>query len=466
MYKNCWAKIISVLLVLTAFVPFVCGQEDDELPPLPTGPLILTTVRPEMLKADYWINKLPEPNKVLKTPAEMKEFNEEINAIVPEQRDIFSMELRRSGSGIKTAIQEEYETLSKRKLFDKNDKVVPQALFTEEIQPNINLEAIPDSIKVKWGVAARQTHVRALPTAKKMIEGLGDVEFDQLQYSQIKLWTPVAVYHQSKDGLWVYIQAPYVRGWARSKDIAIFNSRDEIKKLLKDGPFLVVLGESVPICLTASCEPGSPDAKTYYRASMGTILPRVGKEKNNYIIYIPLRSSSGKVILKKAYVSTKSDVATQFPAYTQANIIRQAFKLLGARYGWGGMYNGRDCSGFLHDVFLSMGVNMPRDSKWQGIIGTQLGQFEYRENLREKLITINHAAPGITLFRMPKHMMIYLGEENGNYYIIHSTWAERISMTSDEKNRINQVVVSDVDLNGKSYLGGLIDRFISINEVD
>ena len=39
-------------------------------------------------------------------------------------------------------------------------------------------------------------------------------------------------------------------------------------------------------------------------------------------------------------------------------------------------------------------------------------------------------------------------------------------MTSDEKKRINQVVVSDTSLNGNSYLGSLFDRTISINELD
>ncbi len=67
---------------------------------------------------------------------------------------------------------------------------------------------------------------------------------------------------------------------------------------------------------------------------------------------------------------------------------------------------------------------------------------------------------------MPKHQMLYLGEENGQFYVIHCTWAERISMTSDDKRRINQVVVSDLELNGKSYIGSLFERIISISEIN
>jgi hypothetical protein len=83
-----------------------------------------------------------------------------------------------------------------------------------------------------------------------------------------------------------------------------------------------------------------------------------------------------------------------------------------------------------------------------------------------KMAAIRAGTPGVTLMRMPLHQMIYLGEVNGRFYAIHSTWAERISMTSDEKKRINQVVVSDLTLNGGSYLGSLFDRIISVSEVN
>ena len=47
---------------------------------------------------------------------------------------------------------------------------------------------------------------------------------------------------------------------------------------------------------------------------------------------------------------------------SRANLLRQAFKLLGERYGWGHDYAGRDCSGFLSDVFATFGVRMPRNT--------------------------------------------------------------------------------------------------------
>ena len=199
---------------------------------------------------------------------------------------------------------------------------------------------------------------------------------------------------------------------------------------------------------------------------MGTLLPLVRKNPDAYVVEMPIRSADSVARLKNYYVRRGNDVHEGFPAFTQRNIIRQAFKLLGARYGWGGMYNGRDCSGFTHDVFLSMGVDLPRDSAQQALSGTQLGHYKPFENTEEKIAALREATPGITLLKMPLHMMLYLGEIDGRFYVIHSTWAERVSMTSDEKNRINQVIVSDLSLNGNSYLGSLFDRTISINELD
>ncbi|MBI3999198.1 MAG: SH3 domain-containing protein [Candidatus Omnitrophica bacterium] len=430
------------------------------MPALPKAPLFLTNTTPEQLTAEYWINRLPEPDRPLKTPEQLKFFNQEIRTMIRERVDIFQPGVLPSGTQIRNQIKMEYETVSGRKLFDIGDEYVPKKFFEVTIKPLINWEAAPDKLASKWGVATRATSVRALPTGVKMLEEMGDIEFDQLQFTLIKLWTPVAILHTSRDGRWYYVQAPYVRGWVKSKYIALFPTRKALQEKVQSDQFLVVTGESISVCSDPACQ------GEFQRPSMGTVLPLVRQNENGYVIEMPIRSANGSVLLKNYYIHRDSDVHIGFPSFTQRNIIRQAFKLLGARYGWGGMYNGRDCSGFTHDVFLSMGVDLPRDSDQQAFSGTQLGHFEPGEGTEAKESILGSATPGITLLKMPMHMMLYLGEVDGRFFIIHSTWAERVSMTSDEKNRINQVVVSDMSLNGHSYLGSLFDRTIAINELN
>ncbi len=439
-----------------------CGQSCgvDDVPPMPASPLFLTSTRSEHLSADYWINRLSNPDEVIKTPNEMEEFNQHIRAIVRDQRDVFSIESTKSGAPIKSQIELEYGAVKNRLLFDVNGDRIPQSLFQETIRPLIQTQKIPSQIKVRWGAAVRATSVRSLPIGKVMLEEIGDVEFDQLQFTLLKLWTPVAIYHTSSDGRWYYVQATYSRGWVKAKDIAVFSSREKLRSFIKSGDILVVTGESTPIYDAADF------SAVIQRPSMGTVLPLSRETSNAYVVWMPVRGGDGGAILEEAYVSVQSDASVGFLPYTQRNVIRQAFKLLGARYGWGGTYGGRDCSGFTHDVFLTVGIDMPRSSQGQGFIGIQYSQFEPFEYAEAKTQFLQEALPGVTLLRMPHHQMLYLGEENGKFYVIHSTWAERISYTSDEKIRINQVVVSDLSLNGNSRIGSLFDRIISMNELD
>lgn len=454
----------SVLFLGIFIFIFSAVNAAEELPPLPKGPMILTSATPAMQSPEYWIKRVPGAEKPIKTMDQMKHFNEEIKNMVPENIDVLKIDKSRPGKAVIDQLQLEYNTLENRKLFDANDKVVPKSFFEEEIKPLMQIDQVPSKIKVKWGAATRAVSVRAIPTTTKMIEGKGDVEFDQLQYTLIKLWTPVAIYHKSNDGKWFYVQAPYVRGWVKAKDIAIFEGRDELKARLKSGSFLVVTGESVRVFRNAGLK------DVFQRPSMGTVIPMAASKSSEgpYPVWMPYRKEGGTVGLTKCYISRKSDVTKGFPVYSQANVIRQAFKLLGERYGWGGMYNGRDCSGFVHDVFLSFGVDLPRDSKQQAMVGTQLGYFQAFQNAAERQVALKSARPGITLLKMPHHQMLYLGTVNDQFYVIHSTWAERTGddPLADEKNRVNQVVVSDLELNGRSYLGSLFDRILSMNEVD
>lgn len=446
----------SWLLSLTTTVT---AQTEEELPPLSKGPLLLTSVTPEQLNADYWIDRLPDPDKILKTPEELEILNEDTHAMVRDQIDIFKMPLKREGGGVRKLLELQYNTIKGRILFAVDDSYIPKSLFEQEIKPVMRWEKVPDQIQIRWGAAVRPASIRALPTDVKMLEEKGDIEFDQLQFTLIKLWTPVALLHESSDGKWYFIQAPYTRGWVKSKNIALFPTRDELKKYVRSKSFLVVTGENIPIF------PASDLQSAVQTPSMGTFLPIASETSEAYLVWLPNRAPNGNVVLGKGYVR-KSDVSVGFLPFTQRNIIRQAFKMLGARYGWGGSYNGRDCSGFTQDVFLTLGVDMPRGSKEQGFTGTQLGWFNYKEDAEAKTEALRSAMPGITIMRLPKHQMLYLGQVNEQFYVIHSTWAERYSMTSDAKNRINQVVVSDLTLNGQSYLGSLFDRIIEISEVN
>ncbi len=227
--KNLLPVFIFVCLLMGNHLLGLTEEEKESLPPLPSGPLLLTSIKPEQFSADYWINRLPDPDRILKTPEELKLFNQEILAMSPDRVNIFKTENLPRGSEIRSVVGQEYATVSNRKLFDVGGAVITKSFFESNIKPIVQTNQIPDQIKLRWGVAVRAASVRALPSTVEMLEEVGDVEFDQLQYTLIKLWTPVVIYHESSDGKWYYIQAPYVRGWVASKDIALFQTQSALK---------------------------------------------------------------------------------------------------------------------------------------------------------------------------------------------------------------------------------------------
>lgn len=458
-------KSARMSLVFSFLLLFFCAgvcplRAQQDLPPMPEGPLLLTSVTPPMLQADFWINRLPDPHRVLMNDRERRSFNAFLNAGgVPGRVDVLALDSTRAAAPVAAELDDTFKALRGRTLYGLDGKRIERSYFDGTMKARMNYGSMSPRIDIRFGAAIREVSVRAIPTDTVMLEAPDDPEFDQLQYTKIKLWTPVAVLNQSQGGDWFFVQAPYTRGWVRAAGIALFGSKAALKKQTEDGSFLVVTGESVPVF--------SDPARTavLQRPTMGTRLPLISKDPTGFTVGMPVRQADGTGVVGRGYISPNSDVTEGFMPYTQANAIRQAFKLLGERYGWGGAFGGRDCSGFTHDVFLSLGIDMPRNSKEQVFAGTQLGHFEPYFDQDKKAAVLRTAKPGVTLIRKPLHMMLYLGEIDGHFYIIHSTWAERVSMYSDEKNRINQVVVSDMSLNGKSYLGSLFDKTSEITQV-
>src|SRR5690606_41956741 len=82
---------------------------------------------------------------------------------------------------------------------------------------------------------------------------------------------------------------------------------------------------------------------------------------------LPVRAEEGELRLLPALLQKNSGPAADYLPMTRANIIRQGFKFLGERYGWGHSYNGRDCSGFVSEVYQSMGALMPRNTSAQSV---------------------------------------------------------------------------------------------------
>ena len=114
-------------------------------------------------------------------------------------------------------------------------------------------------------------------------------------------------------------------------------------------------------------------------------------------------------------IPISDNVTIGYLPLTPANIVRQAFKLLGDRYGWGGDLQANDCTGITREIYRCFGVLLPR-------VGQSASKGVYKVDMsgmkeKEKLSVISELKPG-SLISFPGHMTIYVGTKDGKPYVI------------------------------------------------
>jgi hypothetical protein len=248
----------------------------------------------------------------------------------------------------------------------------------------------------------------------------------------------------------------------RIADLAVAKERSEIVDYDEAKDRLIITGNFIHVF-------GSPSLQqTVFLAQMGTSFPIVDLPESSgmagpyYVIQIPFREIDGKLTFRHAYISRDEDVHRGFLPYTQENLAYQAFKMLHQPYGWGEMFGARDCSRFVMDLFATFGILMPRNSKIQARVGISLGQVEGKSP-KEKAKILDRAIPLATTLRLPGHIMLYLGKENGKHYVIHNLWGiQKAGWFGPSVQKIGKTVVSDLSLGKSGPNGSLLDRLTDI----
>lgn len=195
---------------------------------------------------------------------------------------------------------------------------------------------------------------------------------------------------------------------------------------------------------------------------MGTTVQMVRSSPDGYAVKIPTRGKGGELVLLDDVVRAHG-ISDGFLPYTRRNVLVQAFKLLDAPYSWGGSNSGFDCSTFVYDAFAVFGIRLPRNSTWQSEVGRRLAHFEDRDGAAERLDTVHRWQPGVTLLRLPGHIMLYLGEESGKPYAIHAVWG--VKDRDGNIMNIDKVAVTDLDLGRGAKGGSLLERITDVREV-
>ena len=449
---NIWKENIRWLVLFTLFLFFACYPKERLYY---IAPSLLPNTKPEMKTAGYWISRNPYPDKLIMTPKEIKCFNTYIRDELKLVKDISNYPQTMEREEILTLLEKTFHYIVKKHYYKANGKKASFNFF-KKIKENMNLSSIPEKINVCFGFIVRYANQRLLPTNQALYRKKGDIEFDRLQNSALDIGTPLAILHISKDKKWYFVESPLSIGWVEVDKVAIC-SLEELKQYLNPDKFIVVIKPKADIFLNPSL------TFHYGYVRMGVKFPLKKEDKEIVEIIIPKRKKDGTLKLILAYMK-KKDVHKGYLPYTPRNIIEQAFSLLNAPYGWGGMYGEQDCSRFIQEIFATVGINMPRNSTDQAKVGELIARFDEKTKEEEKIkIILSRAIGGITTLRLKGHIMLYLGSVNGRPYVIHETWGyKEKGFLRDRVRVINKVVISDLSLGKDSKNGSLLKRIDTV----
>lgn len=390
------------------------------------------------LSANFWLNKLNNGSALLMKPAEIASFNSQLirdNAhissplLMPEL--ISDVELKRKINLIS-------RVFSAPRFYASGEQVT-DAAYAGYIA-NANYETIQSKNKVLFALVVKRTGLRRFPTADKVYKQSSDklkehsltqaleIDLDLFQESALFPGDAVAVLHTSKDGQWYLVQAYNYLAWLPKIDVAIGN-KAEISAFKHDENYLVVTGSKVFTHYLPDYIENNRQL-SQVQLDMGIRLPLAKRSDygddlygqnpyTSYVVKLPIKNVQGKLQFALVAIARSQDVHLGYLPFSQHNLIQQSFKFLGERYGWGHDYNGRDCTGFIDEVYKSFGFIMPRNSGQQAK-GSYGRNYLFNENSdpSEKLTAIAKLQVGDLIY-IPGHVMMYLGEDKGKPYIIH-----------------------------------------------
>jgi len=122
--------------------------------------------------------------------------------------------------------------------------------------------------------------------------------------------------------------------------------------------------------------------------------------------------------------------------------------MMGQPYGWGGLYEWRDCSSTARDVFAPFGIWLPRNSAAQGRSGSSFIPLEGLDGAEKERLIGASGVPFMSLLWMRGHIMLYLGQYRNESVVFHNIWGLRIVEEGNDNARhvLGRAVASSLRL--------------------
>jgi hypothetical protein len=328
---------------------------------------------------------------------------------------------------------------------------------------NAHLENYPNACFA--AITIDNCDLRVLPTHKPRFYD-ADTDrgfpFDSLQESSVAANTPVFISHMTKDKAWVLAETPYAVGWISARNIARVDGN--FIKAWEMGRYAVIIKDKIPIY--------DEEGRFLFNVPLGSVFPKFGEDTENIKLLVAVADQNGKAFMKYAIVS-KEATALKPLRLTSSNIAKIANELMNESYGWGGLYQNRDCSAMIKDLFAPFGLWLPRHSADQAKEGGTFIDLQKLSSKEKELMILKQGIPYLTLVWRRGHIMLYIGSHQGSILVFHNFWGVR---TKDFLGRETRKIVGhaaittlhpgielhDGDKTEMDYLNGILGMTLLI----
>ncbi len=461
-------KTISIAFALTVLLVLGCVQsaladQSSTTTQLTTkassSPTVarLPHVTDDMANPSYWSSKQTEPDTVLADRALIDQLNlagvdADGTMLQPLKAAAERFYTAEEQQRLKTAAQTEMANVFIGQVYDENDVLFTQE-YADRILANYPTDGQAPDIASGYAIVTKHTTMRCYPTDQALMYTQGDYDDDNLYLTALRVNEPLLVRTSSVDGKFLLcISSCMQASWVPAEDVAICKDRDEWLAAwdIPAGQELVVVGYKVRT-EQSRVTPNVANRMLY----MGTVLERVeGADPtelvgtrsayNNHVCYLPVRNEDGTYSKELALIAESENVSAGYLPLTKANIAKVAFRSLGQMYGWGGMLEANDCSGYVRDVYKCFGLELARNTTWQMNMPVRAYDLSQLDDAH-KAAAIAQMPLGTVLF-WGGHEMIYLGQENGMLYVISATGSIGNLFGDSGTTQVKGVVINTLDM--------------------
>jgi hypothetical protein len=272
-----------------------------------------------------------------------------------------------------------------------------------------------------------------------------DPDFDRNRCASLHPGELARVLRRSADGAWLYVHAGHTAGWLHAPVLTPALPPEHLRALLA-GPHLVPLRDDL------RSEGGR-------RLRLGTKVPVVGRDGEVRRVLVPTAEG-----LVEDSVRLDARVHEGPLPLTRKNLWTLALAEQDTPYGWGDTGGHRDCSRLVRDTMASFGLELARHSGVQGQLGTRRVDVSTLSEAGKLAAVRQWAQRGLVLLYMPGHIMIYLGEEDGQHYAVSaiSEYLEPCPGGPDTVYRIARVAVTTLELGRGSERTAYVERLATL----